>query len=58
MAHGYRALRDYHLGLKTIEEAREIGTKDTRHYAKRQFTWFRNQIKKTDNVESVTYLEV
>ncbi|MBL4589359.1 MAG: tRNA (adenosine(37)-N6)-dimethylallyltransferase MiaA [Alphaproteobacteria bacterium] len=58
VAHGYRALRDYHLGLKTIEEAREIGTKDTRHYAKRQFTWFRNQIKKTNNIESVTYLEV
>ena len=26
------------------EEAAEIGRADTRHYAKRQFTWFRHQL--------------
>jgi len=47
IAHGFRALRAYHLGEKTLEEAREIGVIDTRHYAKRQFTWFRHQLKQT-----------
>jgi len=27
-----------------LEEAAEIGRADTRHYAKRQFTWFRHQL--------------
>ena len=58
VAHGYRALRDYHLGEKTLEEAREIGIIDTRHYAKRQFTWFKNQIKQDGNVKSVTYMDI
>ncbi|MGG2310004.1 hypothetical protein [Salmonella enterica] len=26
------------------QEAAEIGRADTRHYAKRQFTWFRHQL--------------
>ena len=58
VAHGYRALRDYYLKEKTIEEARDIGIIDTRHYAKRQFTWFRNQIKEEGNVKSVTYTDI
>jgi tRNA dimethylallyltransferase len=28
----------------TRDEATEIGRADTRHYAKRQFTWFRHQL--------------
>ena len=31
-------------GEITLEEAAEIGRADTRHYAKRQFTWFRHQL--------------
>jgi tRNA dimethylallyltransferase len=57
IAHGFRALRDYHLGNKTLEEARDIGVIDTRHYAKRQFTWFRNQVKSAPNLESIEYIE-
>ncbi len=30
-------------GETTLEEAMETGARDTRRYAKRQFTWFRNQ---------------
>ena len=29
----------------TLEEAKEQIKKDTRHYAKRQLTWFNNQMK-------------
>jgi tRNA dimethylallyltransferase len=31
-------------GEITLEEAAAIGRADTRHYAKRQFTWFRHQL--------------
>ena len=31
-------------GDLTLEQAAEIGRADTRHYAKRQFTWFRHQL--------------
>ncbi|MAQ71579.1 MAG: tRNA (adenosine(37)-N6)-dimethylallyltransferase MiaA [Alphaproteobacteria bacterium] len=54
IAHGFRALRDYLQGKKTLEEARETGITDTRHYAKRQYTWFRHQIKEDAyNIQSV-----
>jgi tRNA dimethylallyltransferase len=31
-------------GEMTIEAAADEAKKDTRHYAKRQFTWFRHQL--------------
>ena len=31
-------------GEITLEEAAEGGKQDTRHYTKRQVTWFRNQM--------------
>jgi tRNA dimethylallyltransferase len=43
-AHGVPALIRYLNGEITLEEAAEIGRADTRHYAKRQFTWFRHQL--------------
>jgi tRNA dimethylallyltransferase len=43
-AHGVPALIRYLAGEITREEAIEIGQADTRHYAKRQFTWFRHQL--------------
>ncbi len=43
-AHGVPALIRYLSGEITREEAAEIGRADTRHYAKRQFTWFRHQL--------------
>ncbi|MDE5455092.1 tRNA (adenosine(37)-N6)-dimethylallyltransferase MiaA [Bradyrhizobium sp. CSA112] len=43
-AHGVPALIRYLGGEITREAAAEIGRADTRHYAKRQFTWFRHQL--------------
>ncbi len=43
-AHGVPALIRYLRGEITLEEAATIGKADTRHYAKRQFTWFRHQL--------------
>jgi tRNA dimethylallyltransferase len=43
-AHGVPALIRHLRGEIRREEAAEIGRADTRHYAKRQFTWFRHQL--------------
>jgi tRNA dimethylallyltransferase len=43
-AHGVPALIRYLAGEISLEEAAVIGRADTRHYAKRQFTWFRHQL--------------
>jgi tRNA dimethylallyltransferase len=43
-AHGVPALLRHLKGEITLDEAAEIGRADTRHYAKRQFTWFRHQL--------------
>ncbi|HET7888048.1 MAG TPA: tRNA (adenosine(37)-N6)-dimethylallyltransferase MiaA [Bradyrhizobium sp.] len=43
-AHGVPALIRHLKGELTRQEASEIGRADTRHYAKRQFTWFRHQL--------------
>jgi tRNA dimethylallyltransferase len=43
-AHGVPPLRKHLNGELTLAEAATIGRADTRHYAKRQFTWFRHQL--------------
>jgi len=43
-AHGVPALIRHLAGEIGLEEAAAIGRADTRHYAKRQFTWFRHQL--------------
>ena len=43
-AHGVPALIRHVRGELTLDEAAAIGRADTRHYAKRQFTWFRHQL--------------
>ena len=43
-AHGVPVLMRHLGGEITLEEAAVIGRADTRHYAKRQFTWFRHQM--------------
>ena len=43
-AHGVPALIRHLEGEITLAEAATIGRADTRHYAKRQFTWFRHQL--------------
>jgi tRNA dimethylallyltransferase len=43
-AHGVPALIRHVRGDLTLEQAAAIGRANTRHYAKRQFTWFRHQL--------------
>lgn len=43
-AHSVPALIRHLRGEITLQEAATIGRADTRHYAKRQFTWFRHQL--------------
>ncbi len=43
-AHGVPALIRHLAGEPSLEEAIGVGQIDTRHYAKRQFTWFRHQL--------------
>jgi tRNA dimethylallyltransferase len=43
-AHGVPALIRHLRGEISLDEATAIGAADTRHYAKRQFTWFRHQL--------------
>ncbi|MBQ7064361.1 MAG: tRNA (adenosine(37)-N6)-dimethylallyltransferase MiaA [Firmicutes bacterium] len=40
---GYKEILDYLDGLCTLEEAVEVLKRDTRHFAKRQLTWFRRE---------------
>src|SRR6266404_5362952 len=43
-AHGVPPLIRHLRGEISLDEATVIGAADTRHYAKRQFTWFRHQL--------------
>ncbi|WP_426419832.1 tRNA (adenosine(37)-N6)-dimethylallyltransferase MiaA [Bradyrhizobium genosp. A] len=43
-AHGVPALIGHLRGEVSLEDAATMGRADTRHYAKRQFTWFRHQL--------------
>ncbi len=40
---GYKEILDYLAGICTLEEAVETIKKETRHFAKRQLTWFRRE---------------
>ena len=42
-AHGYKRFVEYLMGKRTLESAIEQMKLDTRHYAKRQWTWWRAQ---------------
>ena len=41
---GYKELYDYFDGKKTLEETRELIKKNTRHFIKRQYTFFKHQM--------------
>jgi tRNA dimethylallyltransferase len=43
-AHGVPWLRRHLAGAMPLDDAIEEAKKDTRHYAKRQATWFRHQL--------------
>lgn len=42
---GYKELNEYFNGNINLDEAKELIKRNTRRYAKRQFTWFNNQMK-------------
>lgn len=42
---GYRELNEYFNNNISLEKAKELIKQNSRHYAKRQFTWFYNQMK-------------
>ncbi|MGQ2282256.1 tRNA (adenosine(37)-N6)-dimethylallyltransferase MiaA [Apilactobacillus kunkeei] len=42
---GYREFINYFHGDLNLEDVSELIKKDSRHYAKRQLTWFRNKMK-------------
>ncbi len=42
---GYRELEKYFKNEISLEEAKELIKRNTRRYAKRQYTWFNNQMK-------------
>ncbi|RWR11637.1 tRNA (adenosine(37)-N6)-dimethylallyltransferase MiaA [Siminovitchia fortis] len=44
---GYKELYEYFAGNLTLEQAVDLLKKNTRRYAKRQFTWFRNKMDVT-----------
>jgi tRNA dimethylallyltransferase len=50
-AHGVPPLIRHLKGEITLDEAAAIGRADTRHYAKRQFTWFRHQLPEFQWIE-------
>lgn len=57
---GYKELYDYFDGKTTKEEAIEKIKQNSRHYAKRQYTFFNNQFDNIDwyNIEDLTFKEI
>ena len=45
---GLLEIRDYLDGKIDYQRMYELSVKNTRNYAKRQFTWFRNQFRDVD----------
>lgn len=50
---GAQGLRDWRKGLISKEDAVNAAQTETRHYAKRQTTWFKNQIKPQKNIARI-----
>ena len=53
-ATGYREIAQYLEGDQTLEEAMEEIRRNTRRYARRQLTWFRNQLPSTVRIIDAT----
>ena len=53
-ATGYREIAQYLEGDQTLEEAMEEIRRNTRHYARRQLTWFRNQLPSSVRIIDAT----
>lgn len=60
-AHGVPEIIKYLKGEITLDEAIQIAQTNTRHYAKRQYTWFKNQFpssKVIDCANKLTEIEI
>ena len=53
---GANALRGYREGRISKEDAITLAQTETRQYAKRQTTWFKNQVKPHINIAKIEYL--
>ncbi len=53
---GALALRSWQAGEISKDEAITLGQTETRQYAKRQMTWFNNQVKKADNIIGIHHV--
>ncbi len=42
---GYKELYDYFKGNLSLDESKELIKRNSRRYAKRQYTWFNNQME-------------
>ena len=41
---GYREWKDYFYGEQTLDQTKYLIQKNSRHFAKRQYTWFHRQV--------------
>ncbi len=60
-AHGVPEIVKYLKGEITLDEAIQIAQTNTRHYAKRQYTWFKNQFPSSEIIDcanELTALEI
>ena len=56
---GYKELYDYFKGLISLEESKELIKRNSRRYAKRQYTWFKVDVQHFDKTvkEVLTYVQ-
>lgn len=54
---GYKDIKKYVYGLISLDETKEKIKKDTRHYAKRQITWFKNKMNCIEVINDKDALE-
>ncbi|APR98297.1 tRNA (adenosine(37)-N6)-dimethylallyltransferase MiaA [Wolbachia endosymbiont of Folsomia candida] len=57
-AHGVPEIIRYLNGEITLKEAIQIAQINTRHYAKRQYTWFKNQFPNSEIIDCTTEFEM
>ncbi|TVS87371.1 tRNA (adenosine(37)-N6)-dimethylallyltransferase MiaA [Wolbachia pipientis] len=60
-AHGVPEIVKYLKGEITLDEAIQVAQTNTRHYAKRQYTWFKNQFPSSEVIDcanELTALEI
>ncbi len=55
---GYKQIVDYLQGKKSLDESIETIKKETRHFAKRQLSWFKNQIEIDYWINLDEYLDI